>query len=318
MLGFAEEVERASDLARHRFPSKCGGAPAWLEPVGVPSSEELRCAASGRPLDFLLQVYAPDEDAGERAFHRAVFVFATPDGALAARPGAVRAFRCQLGRANAFYGYEPAPREQTSPPALSAAQAAARDARLGGWEGATDGRRYRELELVVEPEPTDEEDFDAMLEDGSARVVPEVDLPGAPDEEGLARMPEGGVLDTSHNPERKQFADFLTRTQRAPEQVLRYRFKDGARPLWPSPAHVPKEGDVPPCPRCGSPRRFEFQVLPQLLHYLGVDDEATGSLDFGSVAVYSCAASCATAPEGGASAGDAAYAEEFVWVQPPL
>jgi pre-rRNA-processing protein TSR4 len=47
--------------------------------------------------------------------------------------------------------------------------------------------------------------------------------------------------------------------------------------------------------------------MPQLLSSLGIDDEHDSALDWGTVAVYSCSASCQ---------GTAAYLEEFVWVQP--
>jgi pre-rRNA-processing protein TSR4 len=59
--------------------------------------------------------------------------------------------------------------------------------------------------------------------------------------------------------------------------------------------------------------------MPQLLSYLGVDEDDPSAPDWGTIAVYSCAASCAPAPgEGGQDDGDgSAYAEEFVWVQPP-
>jgi len=54
-------------------------------------------------------------------------------------------------------------------------------------------------------------------------------------------------------------------------------------PLWvksegalhqddPKSAHV-----VPPCSTCGAPRRFEFQVMPQLLHYLESDASSRSS-----------------------------------------
>lgn len=56
MLGFVEPAEDAADLLRHRFPSKLGGRPAWLDPLRLPSPEQLTCGATGRPLDFLLQV----------------------------------------------------------------------------------------------------------------------------------------------------------------------------------------------------------------------------------------------------------------------
>ena len=50
-----------------------------------------------------------------------------------------------------------------------------------------------------------------------------------------------------------------------------------------------------------------LQVMPQLLSSLGIDDEQDNALDWGTLAVYSCAASCDAKQ---------AYAEEFVWVQP--
>ena len=59
-----------------------------------------------------------------------MFVFASPRGDRLAEPGAVRALRCQLARANAYYGPDPAPESVAAPPALDdagAARAAARD-----------------------------------------------------------------------------------------------------------------------------------------------------------------------------------------------
>ena len=54
-LGFAIEAD-PTDLLRNHFVSKMGGVPAWLDPVQLPlASSELRCAASGAPLRFLLR-----------------------------------------------------------------------------------------------------------------------------------------------------------------------------------------------------------------------------------------------------------------------
>ena len=53
---------------------------------------------------------------------------------------------------------------------------------------------------------------------------------------------------------------FQARIATAPEQCLRYCFHESAAPLCPSPDGVPSADDVPPCPRCGGPRIFEFQV----------------------------------------------------------
>jgi pre-rRNA-processing protein TSR4 len=76
------------------------------------------------------------------------------------------------------------------------------------------------------------------------------------------------------------------------------------RPVAPSAAA--NDAAVPPCARCGSARRFEFQLLPQLLYYLG--DNAAAALDFATVAVYTCSNSCGDGVKEG-------YFEEFAWVQ---
>lgn len=56
LLGFVEPPRKRGDLLRHRFPSKVGGRPAWLDPLHLPTAEQLACSVSGKPLDFLLQV----------------------------------------------------------------------------------------------------------------------------------------------------------------------------------------------------------------------------------------------------------------------
>ena len=53
---------------------------------------------------------------------------------------------------------------------------------------------------------------------------------------------------------------FQARVACAPDQVIRYCFQDGATPLWPSPANLPALADIPPCKKCGAPRKFECQV----------------------------------------------------------
>ena len=60
------------------------------------------------------------------------------------------------------------------------------------------------------------------------------------------------------------FARFRKRVAREPEQVVRY-WRGGA-PLWVSSDHQPADADVPPCPACGAPRHFEFQVSSRTGH----------------------------------------------------
>lgn len=70
-LGFAEEAP-AWRLRSEQFPSKVGGRPAWLGLAELPGPGALACARCGRPLAFLLQVYAPLPGRDD-AFHPASF-----------------------------------------------------------------------------------------------------------------------------------------------------------------------------------------------------------------------------------------------------
>lgn len=63
-----------------------------------------------------------------------------------------------------------------------------------------------------------------------------------------------------------------------PGCVLRYSRDAGAEPCWGRSSPLP--GDIPPCPRCGASRIFEFQIMPQLLAFLGIDDMAEHAPDW--------------------------------------
>lgn len=56
LVGYVDECKDASALKRHRFPSKVGGAPAWLNPVRLPTESQLRCSVTHQQMQFLLQV----------------------------------------------------------------------------------------------------------------------------------------------------------------------------------------------------------------------------------------------------------------------
>ncbi|KAG8657287.1 programmed cell death protein 2 isoform X1 [Manihot esculenta] len=108
------------------------------------------------------------------------------------------------------------------------------------------------------------------------------------------------------NSDRKCWASFQERIAKAPEQVLRYCRNANARPLWPMSSGRPSKDDIPNCSYCGSPSDFEFQILPQLLYYFGVKNDDVDSLDWATIAVYTCRASCEAS---------IAYKQEFAWVQ---
>lgn len=71
-----------------------------------------------------------------------------------------------------------------------------------------------------------------------------------------------------------QYVRFLTRVALAKDQVLRYSRWENEAVLWVHSEGM-HTGDVPPCERCGGERKFEFQVLPQLLNYLCVDQQSS-------------------------------------------
>ncbi|XP_020968594.1 programmed cell death protein 2 isoform X4 [Arachis ipaensis] len=91
--------------------------------------------------------------------------------------------------------------------------------------------------------------------------------------------------------DKKSWVDFQERIAKALEQVLRYYRDTNAKPIWPVSSGRPSNADIPKCSYCGGPRCHEFQILPQLLYYFGVDNEAD-SLDWASIVVYACEASC--------------------------
>ncbi len=102
------------------------------------------------------------------------------------------------------------------------------------------------------------------------------------------------------------FERFRAVTKANPHQVLRYS-ETGGRPLWVTDQEQLDERKVPLC-RCGKRREFEFQVLPQLLNHLNVDNSDKDALDWGTLAVYTCPDSCGD--------GTKQYFEEYAYCQP--
>lgn len=116
---------------------------------------------------------------------------------------------------------------------------------------------------------------------------------------------------------------FQKRISRCPLQCLRYDY--GGEPLW--PVVIPQNLKVPNCPGCGEERSFEMQLTPTINYFLKVDEFAAadtpsqqksdgiagdapkaiappGGMDWLSLIVYSCSASCTQSHE------------EFIYVVP--
>ncbi|RYG51115.1 hypothetical protein EON66_11130, partial [archaeon] len=98
---------------------------------------------------------------------------------------------------------------------------------------------------------------------------------------------------------------------------------------------VPPYRRILACERCGAPRKFEVQLLPQLLNFIQpatkslAPDARAIDIDYGTIAVFTCSRSCTLGSDGeyaalcsSSSSGSEAttskvwYAEEVAWVQP--
>ena len=417
-VGVAVHAEHSRAMCADRFPSKVGGLPAWLHPTSVPDASALACGASNKPMDFVAQLYAPlspedgvgiDTTTGELrpdVFHRAIFIFASPHGESWNVPGAIRAFRCQLPRANEFYSFEPPPEDDDDddddgrenddstympamveplhplfrwqaaaramcgvdvatgavpPPSAVSAACCALDApaqpsvvpaeAAAAAAGADDARvarvfnvfPERELDVAFEADLAFDENADAASEwrrreKEAKRALKEWEeiqrrkRAAAEEKEkasasGSTEKNSGGdegeneededdederLQETDvHDPAKLCFARFSQRVAYEPAQVVRYSLND-ADVLWPRPEPCPSS--IPPCPLCGAPRRFELQLMPQLVSVLGFDAADSTCPDIGTAAIYTCARSCTPS---NTSTGSGAYAEEFVFIQPP-
>ncbi|VEU33517.1 unnamed protein product [Pseudo-nitzschia multistriata] len=114
----------------------------------------------------------------------------------------------------------------------------------------------------IEDNDSDEE-FDRNLEQGDLN-----DMTGA--------GPETVTKDTVT----MNFFDRINKITNVNTQCLRYlrwpdeeRSRETASPLWIRSDYTPNEENISQCEKCGAERRFEFQLMPQMLHYLLKDHQ---------------------------------------------
>ncbi|XP_037076921.1 programmed cell death protein 2-like [Pollicipes pollicipes] len=338
-LGFVENAEAWKLISRF-FPTKVGGKPAWLDLKNLPPPEMMKCFHCDAPYAFLCQIYAPIEEK-DSCFHRTIFLFICKNPACSQEDeGGIVALRCQLPLDNEFYPDTPFEERPVVGKdeygaehymnicavcgCLGSKQCAGCkkvhycgkahqtiDWKMGHKQNCKEVGRpgdgsskflLPEADVVIEEEPADakkrEKTDEEKMADYATLVKDKIEsLPDA-DVGELDKMASSGGDDPV-------FTRFRKRVAREPEQVVRY-WRGGA-PLWVSSRRVPAAADVPAC-RCGAARQFEFQVLPQLLNHLDLD-ETGDSVDWGTLAVYTCSDSCQP------PAGEPAYAAEVVWKQ---
>ena len=184
---------------------------------------------------------------------------------------------------------------------------------------------YPEFEIVVEPESDADEASCSSMD--SERVVADTNdddnkktsantnkkkmFQSIGDEaitETDLKEIASGVIDS----DAQRLATFSVKLAKFPDQVLRYCPAQNAKAMWPSKSLAPDDRNIPDCPRCRGKRRFEFQILPTIVSFIVPKESVElndSSLDFGSIAVYTCSQSCALEGE---------YAEEYVLVHPPM
>ncbi|XP_060081700.1 programmed cell death protein 2-like [Ylistrum balloti] len=340
-LGFLEETNPCL-LRSHYFPSKVGGKPSWLSLKQLPI--DISCKTCGKPAVFLLQVYSPDDKVSS-AFHRTIFIFVCRNLGCSTKNSNDNflVFRSQLPRQNDFYSPNP-PNENTpttgpvpdedlchvcgslGPKRCAKCHLASycsKDHQVIDWKSGhkaicsskektqtkyVKGVLFPEFELITEPEDlddveSDEENYtkgeeekwqeyeDFLKSDKAGSLIPD----------NVAKN-ELEKMATVESMDDKIFRRFKERIKTNPDQVLRYH--KGGQPLWVSANHIPKETDIPIC-LCGAKRQFEFQVMPQMLSHLQVD-QLGDSLDWGILCVYTCSNSCQIGND---------YQSEFLWKQ---
>ncbi|XP_024535147.1 programmed cell death protein 2 [Selaginella moellendorffii] len=316
-LGFTRKPSRSwSD-----FPSKAGGAPVWLDPQNLPPMADACCGFCKEPLQFLLQVCVPlPEGDDENRF--TLLVFMCPKMACLNLDQAqqsqetshrsVKVFRAQVAaRRNDPNGVQLCDWCHTWKGGSQCGGCrkisyCSRKHQVEHWQAghsysckdsSSDKRAEKktlwhefELEFSEEEGSEEEEEDEEAADADDPGIVPATNLEG---------FQEASREDSF-------WAAFQARMTRAPSQVLRLgssRAGD-SQPLWMKLEGQASDADIPSCQLCGAPRVFEFQVMSQLLYFFGVENERD-SLDWGTIAVYSCRDSC---PAEG-------YVQEFAWVQ---
>jgi pre-rRNA-processing protein TSR4 len=176
-------------------------------------------------------------------------------------------------------------------------------------------KKFDEHEIVTEPEEECKERSDADLmasvNNVSSLNVEHGALTGKDAKEAMSMFKnnDDGTTNSLITDFDTNMRKFHVVTSIASDQVLRYSRWDPNGPLWVSNQHTLKTNRVPSCEHCGGPRCFEFQIMPQLLNALRPHEiGGLGEIDWGTLAVYTCAKSCADSVN--------SYTREYVYRQP--
>lgn len=347
-LGYVAEECDPTLLHSAYFPSKIGGRPSWLHLSSLPTPESLLCKNCSKPTILLLQVYAPLEEKPS-CFHRTLFLFVCRDPACSKTDDSSNflAFRSQLPRTNPFYSFDPpdydtkkvdvtkfhnaseyqslcvvcgcsgtkncsgcrkrnfcSKEHQKVDWTLGAHKGACKSASESSYKSSNEAFLFPEQQIDTEPDP-DEGCNSADEDEEQGDVDEKEEMEKVKKFQGDLPDPELEAMANKETSEIKAFTNFKKKIESAPDQIMRY--SRGGEPVWISESALPL---VPPCEVCRSPRKFEFQIMPQLLTHLDVDDVGK-SIDWGVISVFTCEESCDISPEG-SQIRESAYRQEFV------
>uniref|UniRef100_A0A1I7V4Y8 MYND-type domain-containing protein n=2 Tax=Caenorhabditis tropicalis TaxID=1561998 RepID=A0A1I7V4Y8_9PELO len=300
------------------------------------------------------------------AFHRSLFLFVCRNPSCSRPNDAsnLKAFRCQLPRANDYYSFDgpmdpdldgdvPDPRALSDAPGLcricgcaaakkcakcqvarycsqshqvidwpshklECAKAAENGSIADEQKNPQNAFVFKEFGIEIDQEYMPATLFDGLSDDEGDDDEEEANAEDETEEEKQARIREferfvkdnkGKNADmtkedldaaTAEQPKDLDFDKFNRLVHLNPDQIVRYK-RNGV-PLRATGLSDLSE-EVEPCELCGAPRRFEMQLMPHLLSLIDVDCIGQ-SIDWASVYIYTCSASCQI-PEDG-------YAKEFI------
>ena len=312
-----------------------GGKPIWLNPNKKPSKKQLACNVCGANMLFLLQLYAPidDEIHKPNAFHRTIYAFCCKNEKCLKKGGhnGFRIIRSQLPRKNDIYPYDEFNDERTI-----------FDNDNEHDTNCLDTFQFKIYEIMSELETDCLKDANAAITDKFKDVIEEqVQRPKKAKEEEEEEEEEEDVAITQNDIDNvmnaicvsdvkkkltgdsnsnksnnttivsksldKSMTYFHYRIDIAKDQILRYARWQPGEELFCSDTNRPNVLEtIPKCPYCNGLRQFEFQIMPQLLSYLNIENvTGPGEIDWGGLYIYTCVNSCGY---GG---------EEYIWCQTP-
>eukprot|EP01132_Coremiostelium_polycephalum_P005417 gene5417-6756_t len=319
-IGFAEEPYDSNELTSDYFPNKIGGKPAWLDLGKIPKREELRCKKCSKQMSFLVQIYAP-LDEFEHTFHRSCFVFACQNG----KCHSYTVLRSQLPQINPYYHPDAEEmRYEQDPTAMDPKYKSSRQRTCefcGTHATQHCGSCLQRYYCCREHQQADWDlgHREESITEGSDSQTP------PPSNSSIEQFQDyldatGKSADFSDETftsiTDKSFLEFKNTISTNKNQVLRYCRDNKYKILWVSDQNKPDlDKDIPVCENCGSKRKFEFQILPQLLYFIGMDTEkavALDEIDFGVLNIFTCSKSCDYNTNTEQQKG---YIQEFIWKQ---